>query len=133
MYITIELLKKHNACEEQVALFATTFPKGVHVTEAACLAVADQFDFQWAADNLLPSDKKAEYMAQRAPISAEYMAQRAPISAEYEAQRASLWAEYEAKRAPLWTEYAAKCATIRAEYRRQMVVSFGQIASTLED
>ena len=90
MYITIELLQKHNACQGQLDLFAATFPAGVHVTEAVCLAVADKFDFDWAI-RLLPVDKLEEYEAKRAPIWAEYEAKDAPIWAECNRQRAALF------------------------------------------
>ena len=127
MHITVKLLKKHKACEEQVALFAATFPNGVQVTEATCLAVADQFDFQWAAGNLLPSGKKADYDAERAPILDKYMDNRASISAK----NVRIMAEYDAKHARIRAEYAAERATIRMEYKRQVAALFGRIASTV--
>ena len=122
MYITIELLQKHNACQGQLDLFAATFPAGVHVTEAVCLAVADKFNFDWAAACLLPVDKLEEYWAKDALICAEYEAKRALILAEYEAKRAPIWAEYEAKDALIWEEY-----------NRQRAALFGRIAETVED
>ena len=122
MYITVKLLKKHKACKEQVDLFAATFPNGAHVTEAACLAVADQFDFRWAADNLLPRKSKAEYKAQRALVRAEYHTKNAPILAWYHTRRAPLCAEYDGQLARIWAEYKAKLAAL-----------FGRIASTVED
>lgn len=55
MKITMALLLKRNACSEQRQEFAKRFPYGVEVTEAAALAVADVFDWKWAADSLLPT------------------------------------------------------------------------------
>ena len=144
MYITIELLQDRRACHEQVDLFAATFPEGVHVTEAMCLAVYDKFDFDWAARHLLPPWGVAEYKAKHAliraeykakhdPIRAEYKAKHAPIRAEYEAKHDPIWAEYEAKHDPIRAEYPAKHALIRAEYKRQQAVLFCRIAETLED
>jgi len=142
MFVTVELLKSHDACQDQVDLFATTFPDGVCVTEAVCLAVADKFDFAWAAENLLPPEARAEYRAKHAPIRAEYKAKSAPIWAEYQAKHAVIWAEYEAKRAPIraeyeakdapiLAEYLAKRAPIRAEYEAKRAALFGRIAETI--
>ena len=56
MKITKHLLQSKGACASQVALFAETFPHGTEITEAVCLAVADKFDWNWAAQNLLPPE-----------------------------------------------------------------------------
>jgi len=144
MYITVALLQKHKACDEQVDLFAATFPDGVQVTEAVCLAVADKFNFAWAADNLLPPEASAEYSAKHAPIRAEYAAQDAGTwaeydvrfarySAEYEAKRDGILAEYWAKLDGIWAEYGAKLNGIWSEYRNQRAALFGRIAATIEE
>ena len=90
MFVTVELLKSHKACQEQVDLFAAAFPDGAQVTEAVCLAVSDKFDFIWATC-LLPREARAGYKAKREAIQAEYRAKLAPILAEYEAKRAALF------------------------------------------
>jgi len=144
MKITVKMLKKHNACEDQVDLFEATFPDGVQVTEAVCLAVADKFDFSWAADSLPPPEARAEYSAKHAPIWAEYEAKRAPIWAEYWAKLDGIWSEYKAKsdgiraeygakHAPIRAEYEAKRAPIRAEYLAKRAALFGRIAATIQD
>jgi len=61
MYLTVKMLKRHKACQDQVDLFATTFPDGVQVTEDVCFAVCLDFDWDWAASTLLPPEALAEY------------------------------------------------------------------------
>ena len=117
MKITRALLKRKRACASQVALFAELFPDGAVVTETACVAVADKFDWDWAALHLLPPLIRAEYDAKLVPIDAEYDAKLAPIEAEYRA-----------KRAPVDAEYRAKLASIGAEHRAKRASLFGRMA-----
>ena len=145
MYLTVELLKKREACREQVNLFAATFPDGVEITEAVCLSVADKFDFEWAAARLFTAGAWANYLAGRAAILVEYNAKRARIRAEYEAKCAASLAEYLSGRVRILEEYRTECAPIGAEYQRQRAALlwaeylsqraalFGRIASTVED
>ena len=72
MKITKRLLQIKGARASQVALFAETFPHGTEITEAVCLAVADKFDWDWAAQNLLSPESDAEYQRVRAQADAEY-------------------------------------------------------------
>jgi len=91
MYLTVKMLKKHKACQEQVDMFEATFPDGVQVTEDVCLAVADKFEFTWAAGHLLPPEARAEYKAEHTPILADYFARQSPSGEEYRQQRAALF------------------------------------------
>lgn len=61
MKITADLLRSKGACNEQVALFAKLYPKGARVTVAACIKVADKFNWHWAANNLLSAPARAQY------------------------------------------------------------------------
>ncbi|MDE2096596.1 MAG: hypothetical protein KGL39_05060 [Patescibacteria group bacterium] len=110
MKVTLIMLKRAKACKSQRDRFAELFPKGVDVTEAACVAVAQEFDWGWAARCLLP-----------APLDADYEAKLAPLYADYAAKRAPLYADYAAKRAPLYADYAAKLAAL-----------FGRLAETIK-
>ena len=132
MKITTRMLKSKSACASQVALFEDLFPDGGEVTEAACVAVFDKFNWDWAARNLLS-----------APAYAEYERVTAPAYAEYQRVRASTYAEYERVRAPAYAEYqrvsasaAAECERVRApaaaEYKRVTASAFGRLASTAE-
>lgn len=62
--ITVDQLRKAKACTPQVALFRKLFGDSVDVTVEAAIAVADTFDFSWAARNLLsPSALQAYHQA----------------------------------------------------------------------
>src|SRR5579863_8838656 len=93
MKITVELLRKKGACKEQMSLFKELFPNGVIVTKAGCLAVADKFNWYWAAHNLLnPNARKAYYEAV-APLSKAYDEACAPINKAYDEAVAIAFAE----------------------------------------
>jgi hypothetical protein len=66
MKITKRILQAKGACAWQVARFAETFPRGTGITEALCLSVADKFDWDWAAYNLLSPESCAKYERIRA-------------------------------------------------------------------
>lgn len=110
MKVTVEMLQKHKACRDQVALFKATFPDGARVTEAACLVVADTFNFKWAAC-LLPKDARRAYYAQRKAI----------------------WAEYSVKLNTEMLTSDTKNHTLRVEYKRQKAALFGRIAENVEN
>ena len=68
MRVTVALLKRRGACRGQIERFKEHFPDGVDVTEAACVAVANEFDWTWVAWNLLPAPLDADYEAKRAAL-----------------------------------------------------------------
>jgi len=110
MKITKRLLQSKGACASQVALFAETFPRGTEITEAVCLAVADKFDWNWAAQNLLPPKSDAEYQRVCAPADAECQRVRAQAYAECQRVCAPADAECQRVRAQAYAEYQRVCA-----------------------
>ena len=54
MRITLKQLRAAGACADQRELFKEKFGDYVDVTAALCLEHAEDFDWDWAADNLLP-------------------------------------------------------------------------------
>ena len=78
--ITLRMLKAKGACIEQCERFAALFPKGVEVTEVLCIEHAADFNWDWAAKNLLTAPAWAEYVRATAPAWAEYERVRAPAS-----------------------------------------------------
>jgi hypothetical protein len=50
------MLKDREACEFYVRRFQRKFPQGIRVTQANALAVATQFDWDWAVHHLIPGD-----------------------------------------------------------------------------
>ncbi len=66
MKITEALLREHEACEDQVALFVAAFPGGVQFPVAepekvAKTAILAGLDTDWAAGRLLPAPAWAAY------------------------------------------------------------------------
>ena len=95
--ITLRTLEAKGACRDQCKRFAALFPEGVEVTEALCIEHAAEFNWDWAAQNLLTDSAWAEY--HRTTASAW---------AKHDRARASAWAEhqcYERTTAPAWVKY----------------------------
>jgi len=62
MYITVNMLRAHGACETSVEIFATEWPKGVEVTEESCFrAIELGLDIDWAARTYLSEPYLREY------------------------------------------------------------------------
>ena len=124
--ITVRLLKLKGACPEQVALFASLYPDGVEPTKEACLAVAGQFQWGWAAGALLSPSALAAYAAAHKsaltaydaatePARAAYAAARKPALTAYDAATEPAWAAYDAARKSALTAYDAACSEAFAE------------------
>jgi hypothetical protein len=118
--ITVEMLKAHKACSDQVELFERVFPRGAPVSmRSFAKARKAGLDTRWTA-HLLRAPALAEYKKARAPAWAEYEKVRDAALAEYEKACAPALAEYEKVRAPAWAEYekvrdAALVAALRGE------------------
>lgn len=68
MRITVEMLLRHVACNKQIKLFKRTFPKtkhpnGVLVTIKGCRAVAEKFQWRWAARKLFTARQQKHFFA----------------------------------------------------------------------
>ena len=79
MPATIKLSQLKNACQPQQDLFRRLFGAEVHLTLDLAKQYAPDFDFNWAAEYLLPAPLWAEYERQKAPRWAEYERQKAQI------------------------------------------------------
>jgi uncharacterized membrane protein YqiK len=116
--ITLDHLKQHQACNEQVRLFAATFGASASLTlKNLNKAIKAGLQINWLT-NLLTPENWAEYKRVRAPAWAEYERVRDTAWAEYKRVRAPAWAEYERVRAPAWAEYQRATAPAWAEYER---------------
>jgi hypothetical protein len=60
-----------NACQWQVDKFRARFGEFVEVTRELCESVANEFDFDWAAANLLSAPARAKYKRVAAPAWAD--------------------------------------------------------------
>lgn len=63
MFITPAVLRKHDACYAQLAVFEEMFPNGCEVTLAnCCRAFGAGLDLDWAARKLLPATARKAYV-----------------------------------------------------------------------
>ncbi len=115
MKITYDQLEALDACEEQLELFQSLFGEEVEVTREKVMTHAAKFEWDWAAEKLLPRKKLAEYNRVTAQAWAEYNRVTAQALAEYNRVNAQALAEYNRVTAPAWAEYRIKCATIFAD------------------
>ena len=72
MKITYDQLEALDACEDQRDLFQSLFGEEVEVTRALVMEHAAKFDWDWAAEKLLPRKKSAEYNRVTAQAGEEY-------------------------------------------------------------
>jgi hypothetical protein len=92
------------ACQSQIDKFRARFGESVEVTRELCESVASEFDFDWAAANLLSALARAEYDRVRAAAWAEYARVVALAWDEYVRVRAPAWAEYDRVRAAAFAD-----------------------------
>ena len=131
--ITAQMLRDRGACNDQVNIFAAEWPGGAEVTLENCLRAAELgFNFDWAANVLLPSEARQVYRAATKEAWRAYDAARAatvePLRDYYaatkearrvlDAARAATkeaWRAYDAATKEAWRAYdAARAATKEA-------------------
>jgi len=135
-HITLDQLLAHGACQPQIALFRKHFPTGsAAVTSAACLALAQVFNFGWVASNLLTPAALAHHEAARSTALARYDAAVRTALARYDAavRTAQSWytaavraaqAQYDAAVRTAQARYAAAVRTAQARYAAAVAVAF---------
>jgi len=131
MKLTVETLIKVKACNSQVKLFMEIFPEGAEVSEDIAVSVADKFDWNWAASNLLSPEgwntyEEAEaslykaYKEAVAPLLNAYNEAVAPLLNAYNEAVAPIWKAYKEAVAPLWKAYEeAKAKTFAKLYKQE--------------
>lgn len=94
MKITLELLKKHKACGEQLDMFRYRYPNGVDVTsETLALARVQGFNVRWL-ERMIPLGREKGYKAAVAPVREVY---NAANNAAWKVYKAATCAEWEAR------------------------------------
>ena len=116
--ITFQQLIKVNACVKARTLFFRKFGISVVVTPELCRSVAHEFDFHWAALNLLSPAAHAKYTKAIALLTEEYDKAIAPFGTEYRKAEAPLRIGYEKAEVALMAKYKKDKAPLRAEYER---------------
>jgi hypothetical protein len=108
--LTLARLEALNACRPQLEEFKRRFGAGGEVTLEKCLAVAQVFDWDWAARYLLSPAAKRAY-------------DEAPGRRAYDEAMAAAWRAYNEAMAPVWRAYnEAMAAVWRARNEAQAAV-----------
>ncbi len=92
--ITLKRLKELGACADELLKFEQLFGAEVAVTEEMCVKHYQDFNFDWAADNLLRYIAWDEYERVCGPALAEYRRASDTALAEYKRVCGPAWAEY---------------------------------------
>src|SRR3990167_1599995 len=118
MKITIEMLCEKSACGPAITTFADLPPDGIDITEAACLAEFDKWDWDWAAQHLLNAPARAKYA-------------RVNVKARTECKRVKeqAWAEYQQITAKSWAERKQVNAKALTKYKRRRALAFARLAT----
>ena len=132
--ITLAQLKAAGACADALQRFAAAFGESVQVTPSLAGKYADQFSWDWAADNLLSAAAQVEYDQAVKRAQVEYETAAAPARVKYAAAaapalallnsppseqdgvaRAHLWAKYDRDRERALAEYDRAVAPARTK------------------
>ena len=116
--LLLSTLLEKDACEQQVMLFRKKFGESVEVTPELCAAVATEFDFSWAADNLLSQSARADYKSFITAAWADYKRFIAPALDDFERVKTAAWADYKSFITPAWADYERVMASAWADYER---------------
>jgi hypothetical protein len=108
--LTLQTLKDKLVCAEAHAKFKLLFGESVIVTVELCEKHAKDFDWQWAAENLLSTPARAEYDKVRDPTWAEFDKVCEVVRAGYEKVCEDARAEFDKVCDPAWAEYRKMCA-----------------------
>ena len=135
--ITLEQLKEHNACLEQMLLFNEIFGEEVKVTVKRCVKYYDKFSWEWAAMNLLSNElcgeflniiqpAREEYLKIEQPAWKEYLKIKQLAYEEYLKIRRSAYEEYSKIRRSAYKEYEKIEQLARKEYLKKKAQAFGE-------
>ena len=83
MFVTVELLDKLEACKDQRDRFAELFLRGVELTRELIVKHAQEFDWQWCAENLAGDEGLAAYRRATKPAYAAFQQTNRSAYAEY--------------------------------------------------
>ncbi len=105
MKITYRALKLAGACSKQLNEFKQRFGESVDVTEEACVAVSQEFNWDWAARNLLSQPAWKVYDDAKAYARKAYNDATAPARKAYNAATATAQKAYNDATSHAWKEY----------------------------
>ena len=116
MIVKLSDLEKAGACKDQVTLFEHYFGAKLRLTRKICLRHAGDFDFDWAAQNLLPAPAWRAYDEAVAPALEAYKEAVAPALEAYKEAVAPAQKAYDEAMAPAWRAYDEAVAPARKAY-----------------
>ena len=121
MRITIELLRRLEACLEQQRLFEEKFPTGVDVTRQVALAHADDgFDIEWIVNATLTHEGR-DLWNQRCSTISRFLSRidvtEAFPSPNWQEVSSYLWDEYRRQQAVIFADLADR-------YAKESITSF---------
>ena len=124
MTITLKQLRLKDACSEQVELFKATFGEKVEVTMDNAVQYADKFDWQWAAEHLLPAPAEKAYWEATAPAREAYWEATAPARKAYQEAKATALKAYREAVATAGKAYWKATATAGKAYQEAVATAF---------
>jgi hypothetical protein len=115
--INAQLLKKLEACFPQVELFEKIFgEEDAPLSVETAVKRASDFDWDWAAMNLLSEENRETYEEAKAHLLKTYKEAKAHLLKTYEKAKAPLRKTYEEAKAPLLKTYKEAKAPLRKTY-----------------
>ena len=124
--ITADVLRSKGACQIQLDKFAVLFPTGTRPTAIECKKYALEFDWDWAAANLLTAPAFAEYGRVRDAAYAEYNRVVDAAAAKYNRVVDAAFAEGGRVRDAAYAEYNRVRDAAIAEYNRVSVPAYAE-------
>ncbi len=114
--LTLITLKTNNACNEQVELFQKLFGDSVEITPELCIKHANDFDFTWAANNLLSKSSLYKYRNIRDTEYAIYINERNTEWGKYLTKETMARNKYNISRNTTSNEYNDKNSVVYKKY-----------------
>lgn len=114
MKIVSELLERLCACDDRLT-FARDWPDGWVPNRSEAIAAWDKYDWNWAAENLLPAYLFPHYETARAAAKEQYIGARRTLNSRRKAGEFG------------WPEFDAKSDGLRKEYRLALAGAFGEL------
>lgn len=113
--ITVKLLRRLGACEDQVTLFRETFGDSVIPTPELAERYGDLFDIDWLAHEALKAPLWEAYQEAKVPLLKAFVEAAAPLLKAYEEAETPSREVYEEAEAPLLKAYKVGIAKVFIE------------------
>ena len=122
--ITLGMLIRKKACQNQVDLFKKYFGKSVEITEDICLKYYNEFEFDWLIDNMLNEERREAYKAIKEPAWEDYKAIQGPANEAYKVIQRSVYEAYKVIHGPAYIAYKAIQEPAYEAYNKEKARAF---------